>query len=181
MSSWVQKEGEEDNVLQKYAPKDITNIKDFNKEVSVIENNNNLSITDKIKYKRNLMKAVFRAKQQEIDHHLDSFENYLLAKKDVEAKAITKEAQEAIMRIEHEQLKMMEDIGLTNTQEISNTLIKAAEMLTQQLEVVENSNLKPDIKEMTLKNIRKVWDKTNDRILNSVDSYIDELHKKEYN
>ena len=37
----------------------------------------------------------------------------------------------------------------------------------------------PEIKQMTLKNVRHVWNKTNTRIMESVDTYMDELYEKE--
>ncbi len=39
----------------------------------------------------------------------------------------------------------------------------------------------PEIKNMTLKSVRRVWEKTNDRVLASVDTYMDELYEKERN
>ncbi len=36
-----------------------------------------------------------------------------------------------------------------------------------------------DLKESTIGNIRRVWDRTNDKIMTSLDSYMDELEEKE--
>ena len=47
---------------------------------------------------------------------------------------------------------------------LSNTLIKAGEMLTDKMQMVQDSPMGPEIKIMTLENIRKVWDKTKIRI-----------------
>ncbi|MBI9100473.1 MAG: hypothetical protein JEY91_18480 [Spirochaetaceae bacterium] len=52
-------------------------------------------------------------------------------------------------------------------------------MLTDKLREVEGSTMEPDIKIMVLGNIRTVWTKTNSRILESVDTYMDELYEKE--
>lgn len=179
MSSWSDDDRRGSGAMERYTPKDLTNVKDFSKEIRSIDGNQNLTVVDKYKYKRNLMRAVFQAKQQEINHHLDSYENYLRARKDVEAKTITLEAQKAIMTIEQDQLQMMKDIGLSNTDEISKTLIRAGEMLTDKLIEVEESHMADEIKQLTLKNIRKVWDKTNNRILDSVDTYMDELYERD--
>ena len=86
--------------LRTYSPRNITDEKDFARELQSIDSNQTLTVWDKFKYKKQLMRAVFTAKQREINGHLDSFENYLLARKDVEAKAITLEAQKAIMNLE---------------------------------------------------------------------------------
>ena len=54
-------------------------------------------------------------------------------------------------------------------------------MLTNKLREVEESDMLPEIKNMTLKSVRRVWEKTNDRVLASVDTYMDELYEKERN
>lgn len=178
MSNWTTDRSENKD-LERYTPKDLTDSKDFSKELHSIESNQTLSLMDKYRYKKQLMRTVYFAKQKEIAHHLDSYENYLMARKDVEAKAITLEAQKAIMVLEKEQLRMMKEMGLSHSEEISDTLIQAGTMLTNKLHEVEDSTMEPDIKAMTVKNIRRVWDKTNKRILESVDTYIDELYEKE--
>jgi hypothetical protein len=178
MNSWTNEKSETRDV-DRYTPKDLTNSKDFTRELHNIDSNQTITMLDKYKYKKQLMRAVFTAKQKEIAHHLDSFENYLMARKDVEGKSITLEAQKAIMILEKEQLQMMKEMGLSHSEEISNTLIKAGNMLTAKLQEVEESSMVPEIKGMTLKNIRRVWDKTSQRILESVDTYIDELYEKE--
>ncbi len=170
---------EEHSELARYAPKDLTNRQDFTRELHNIESDQTLTSLDKHRYKKQLMRAVFTAKQKEITHHLESYENYLLARKDVEAKAITLEAQKAIMSLEKEQLEMMKEIGLSHSEEISNTLIKAGRMLTAKLHEVENSEMLADIKQLTFRNVKQVWDKTNARIMESVDTYMDELYEKE--
>jgi hypothetical protein len=110
---------------------------------------------------------------------IESFENYLLARKDVEAKSITLEAQKAIMVLEKQQLEMMKAMGLSHSDEISETLIQAGSMLSEKLNKVEESDMPPEIKVSTIKNIRQVWDKTNRRIMESVDTYMDELYERE--
>lgn len=178
MANWASKENE-NRELREYSPKDLTNDKDFAKELRNIDTNQAMAVWDKYKAKKQLMRAVFIAKQQEINHHLDSFENYLMARKDVEAKAITLEAQKAIMHLEKDQLDLMKNMGLSHTDEISNTLIKVGEMLTLKLEEVARSHIKPELKKMTVSNIRRVWEKTNNRILESVDTYMEELYERE--
>jgi hypothetical protein len=182
MATWDNEDqalSDELRALEKYSPKDLTNTREFTREVRRIDTDQTLTAMDKYRYKKQLMRAVFMAKQKEISHHLDSFENYLLARKDVEAKTITLEAQKAIMYLEKEQLQMMKDIGLSHSEEISNTLIKAGTMLTSKLEEIEESGMRPEIKTLTLKNVRHVWEKTNARIMESVDTYMDELYEKE--
>lgn len=83
------------------------------------------------------------------------------------------------MSLEKAQLEMMKEMGLSHSEEISDTLIKAGMMLTAKLEEIERSNIQKDIKTMTLRNVRHVWDKTNARIMESVDTYMDELYEKE--
>jgi hypothetical protein len=180
MGSWS---AEEKNVnsLKRYTPRNLTDTKDFAKELQSINNNQTLTLVDKYKYKKQLMRAVFTAKQEEIDHHLDSFENYLLARKDVEAKTITLEAQKAIMVLEKDQLQLMKDIGLSHSDEISSTLIKAGTMLTAKLQEVQEAPMEDEIKKMTIENIRTVWKKTNTRIMENVDTYMDELQQRENN
>ncbi|MBN2657354.1 MAG: hypothetical protein EH225_05285 [Calditrichaeota bacterium] len=178
MSSWT-KATESGTDLQRYSPRDLTDSKDFSKDLREIDRNQTLSVMDKYKAKKALMRTVFEAKQMEIGHYLESYENYLLARKDVEAKAITLEAQKAIMVLEKEQLEMMKEMGLAHSDEISSTLIKAGEMLTDKLHEVQESEMLPDIKVMVVGNIRNVWQKTNKRILESVDTYMDELYEKE--
>lgn len=179
MGTWTGKSDYETDALERYTPKDITNAKDFSREIQQIENNQALTMVDKYKYKKQLMRAVFQAKQEEVSHHLDSFENYLMARKDVEAKTIALEAQKAIMTLEREQLEVMKNLGLSHTDEISNTLIKSGTMLTGKLREVEASDMDMDIKKMIMGNIRMVWDKTNSRILENVDTYMDELYARE--
>lgn len=182
MGNWTKNDDDRGNEIvemDRYTPKDLTNSKDFTRELHNIESNQTLSVLDKYRYKKQLMRAVYTAKQKEISHHLESYENYLLARKDVEGKSITLEAQKAIMVLEKEQLRMMKEMGLSHTEEISNTLIKAGTMLTDKLREIEGSDMMDDIKKMTFDNIRGVWEKTNDRILESVDTYMDELYEKE--
>ena len=178
MNTW-NNEKSENTDMERYSPKDLTNSREFTKELHSIESNQTLSFLDKHKSKKQLMRAVFAAKQQEISHHLDSYSNYLLARKDVEGKSIALEAQKAIMLLEKEQLKIMQEMGLSHSDEISKTLIRTGNMLTEKLQDVEESRMEPEIKLMTLKNIRRVWEKTNDRIMESVDTYMDELRDKE--
>ncbi|TVR34678.1 MAG: hypothetical protein EA404_02105 [Spirochaetaceae bacterium] len=183
MGIWVE-EDENDNQselqpMERYTPRDLTDSKDFTRELHRIDSNQTLTLLDKYRYRKQLMRAVFSAKQKEISHHLDSFENYLLARKDVEGKTITLEAQKAIMYLEKEQLQMMKEIGLAHSEEISNTLIKAGRMLTTKLMEIESSEMLDEIKSMTLKNVRRVWEKTSDRVMKSVDTYMDELYEKE--
>jgi len=184
MGNWTQEEHEKTKdivEMERYTPKDLTNSKEFTRELHNIETNQTLSVLDKYRYKKQLMRAVYLAKQKEISHHLESFETYLLARKDVEGKSITLEAQKAIMVLEEEQLRMMKEMGLSHTEEISSTLIKAGHMLTEKLAEIEESEMRPEIKKMTFNNVRRVWEKTNRRILASVDSYMDELYEKEKN
>lgn len=182
MATWnreTEKVDMSENALQKYSPKDLTDSRDFSRELRDIDSNQTLTALDKYRYKKQLMRAVFTAKQKEISHHLDSYENYLLARKDVESKTITLEAQKAIMVLEQQQLEMMKEMGLSHSDEISNTLIKAGNMLTTKIEEIQKSSMLPKIKSMTLKNVRHVWEQTNQRILESVDTYMDELYEKE--
>ncbi|TVR90498.1 MAG: hypothetical protein EA428_08295 [Spirochaetaceae bacterium] len=187
MAGWTEKNEvsrstiDETSSLERYSPRDLTNDKDFAKQLREIDSNQTLTTLDKHRYRRQLMRAVFHAKQKEISHHLDSYENYLLARKDVEAKSITLEAQKAIMYLEAQQLQMMKEIGLDHSEEISSTLIRSGNMLTNKLREVEESDMLPEIKHMTLKSVRRVWEKTNDRVLASVDTYMDELYEKERN
>jgi hypothetical protein len=178
MSTW-NNEKNEDREIERYTPKDLTNSSDFTRELHKIDANQTLSMLDRHRSKKQLMRAVFAAKQQEISHHLDSYSNYLLARKDVEGKSIALEAQKAIMVLEKDQLRMMQEMGLSQSDEISKTLIKTGTMLTSKLQEVEESAMEPEIKLMTLRNIRRVWEKTNDRIMESVDTYMDELKEKE--
>lgn len=178
MSTWSNEKSQSKEV-ERYTPKDLTNSREFTQELHKINANQTMSVVDKYRARKQLMRAVFAAKQQEISHHLDSYSNYLLARKDVEAKSISLEAQKAILVLEQEQLKMMKEMGLTHADEISDTLFKAGTMLTTKLEEVEESTMEPSIKIMTLKNIRHVWEKTNARIMESVDTYMDELREKE--
>ncbi len=46
---------------------------------------------------------------------------------------------------------------------------------------VQNAPIEPEIKQMTMENIRTVWTKTNMRIMENVDTYMDELQQKENN
>lgn len=181
MNEWKSssKKQDEETALERYSPKDLTSGKDFVKELRDIDNNQALGTLDKYKSKKQLMRAVYQAKQQEVAHHLDSFENYLMARKDVEAKSITLEAQKAIMALESEQLNMMKQMGLSHSEEISSTLISVGTMLTEKLREVERSDIEPEIKKKTMENVRSVWEKTNRRIMDSVDTYIDELYQKE--
>jgi len=181
MGTWKNEKDDfdQERALERYEPKDLTNSREFTRELHSINSNQTLSTLDKYRYKKQLMRSVFLAKQKEISHHLDSFENYLLARTDVEAKSITLEAQKAIMVLEKEQLEMMKAMGLSHSEEISNTLIKAGNLLTSKLKDVEDSEMDPEIKIMTTRHIRQVWEKTNSRILESVDTYMDELYEKE--
>lgn len=179
MSGWSNDNSMERKDISRYAPRDLTDSKDFTRELHAIDSNQTLTLLDKYKYKKQLMRAVFQAKQREIEHHLDSFENYLMARKDVEEKSIALEAQKAITGLEKEQLEMMKELGLSHSEEISNTLIKAGNMLTAKLREIEESNMKDEIKKSTLEYVRRVWDKTNERIMQSVDTYIDALYEKE--
>lgn len=135
-----------DNALMTRGPRDITDERNFTQEIQKIENNQALSMVDK-----------FKAKQQEINHRLDSYRNYLLARKDVEAKAITLEAQKAIMALESQQVQMMKDLGLDHSDEVSDTLIKAGTMLTRKLEEVSSSVMTDAIKQRTIDNIGRLW------------------------
>jgi hypothetical protein len=180
MGNWAT-ENSNTGALEKYTPRDLTNQKDFARELQNIDNNQTLTIMDKYKSKKQLMRAVYTAKQDEINHHLDSFQNYLLARKDVESKTIALEAQKAIMILEKDQLQLMKDIGLSHSDEISNTLIKAGTMLTEKLQQVQDAPIEDEIKQMTMENIRTVWTKTNKRIMENVDTYMDELQQRESN
>lgn len=168
-----------DNLPARYAPKDITNTRDITLELQRIDATPALSALEKYRHKRQLMRAVFSAKQREINHHLDSYENYLLARKDVESRSIALEAQKAIMQLEQDQLEMMKQIGLTHSNEVGTTLLQAGHMLTAKIREIEGADLLPEIKQQTLANVRHVWDRTNNRILESVDTYMDELYRKE--
>ena len=155
------------------------NKKDFSRELSEINNNHEISFVDRYNAKKLLVRTYMQAKQKEINNYLDTYENYLLAKKDVEGKAIALEAQKAILNLEKEQREMMGEIGLSNTEEIANTLIKSGKLLTDKINEVNKSDMDSEIKTNTLKNIRSIWDKTNERIMGSVDTYIDELAERE--
>ncbi len=97
----------------------------------------------------------------------------------MEAKAITLEAQKAIMALEHQQVQMMKELGLDHSDEVSDTLIKAGTMMQKKLDEVASSPMAATLKEQTINNIRRVWDRTNEKIMNSLDSYMDELEEKE--
>ncbi|MDA3941881.1 MAG: hypothetical protein PF693_21640 [Spirochaetia bacterium] len=180
MGNWAT-ENSNAGALKRYTPRDLTDSKDFARELQNIDNNQTLTIMDKYKSKKQLMRAVYTAKQDEINHHLDSFQNYLLARKDVESKTIALEAQKAIMLLEKDQLQLMKDIGLSHSDEISDTLIKAGTMQTEKLLQVKEAPIEAGIKLMTMQNIRTVWDKTNKRIMENVDTYMDELQQRENN
>ncbi len=182
MATWNRDEKEVDlseGALTRYSPRDLTDPRDFTRELQNIDMNPTLSQLDRMRSRKQLMRAVYMAKQKEIAHHLDSYENYLLARKDVEAKTITLEAQKAIMVLEQQQLDMMKQMGLSHSDEIAATLIKSGEMLTGRIEEIETSTMLPEIKAMTLKHVRHVWEQTSQRILESVDTYMDALYEKE--
>lgn len=181
MGTWnnEQSNNQGEGALERYQRKDLTDTRQFTRELHAIDSNQTLSLLDKQRYRKQLMRAVYQAKQQEVMHHLESYENYLLARKDVEAKSITLEAQKAIMVLEKQQLAMMKAMGLSHSDEISETLIQAGNMLTDKLQKVEESNMPDEVKASTLKQIRQVWDKTNSRIMESVDTYMEELHERE--
>ncbi len=169
----------DEHAIERYSPKDLTNQQDFARELRAIDSDQTLTQVDKYRYKKQLMRAVFMAKQKEINHHLDSYENFLLAKKDVESKTIALEAQKAIMKLEEQQLSLMKDIGLSHTEEIADTLSRASTMLNNKLVEIAESDLMPDIKQMTLTNIRRVWERTIARVTESVDTYMDQLYQKD--
>ncbi|MBF9018479.1 MULTISPECIES: hypothetical protein [unclassified Oceanispirochaeta] len=180
MSTWTGNKANSDSeALARYTPKDITNSKDLGKELSQIERDQSLNFVDKYKQKKQLVRTALIAKQQEISHHLDSYENYLMARKDVESKAIALEAQKAIMVLEGQQLDLMKSLGLSHSDEIAATLIRSGEMLTSKIREVNASDMEDDIKKTIYSNIRQVWEKTNNRILESVDSYMEELYARE--
>jgi hypothetical protein len=179
MAGWTEEKREERSELTRYQPRDLTDSRDFSRELHEIDADETLTLLDKYRYKKQLMRAVYTAKQKEIRHHLDSFESYLLARKDVEEKSIALEAQKAITLLEKEQLEMMKELGLSHSEEISNTLIKAGNMLTAKLREIEESSMNPEIKKVTLGHVRTVWEKTNERIMQSVDTYIDDLYQKQ--
>ncbi|MFP4331353.1 MAG: hypothetical protein ACOC45_04760 [Alkalispirochaetaceae bacterium] len=179
MAGWTRQENVEGTELTRFAPRDLTNSKDFSKVIRGIDADETLTQLDKYRYKKQLMRTVYQAKQLEIKHHLNSYENYLLARTDVEEKSIALEAQKAITLLEKEQLEMMKELGLSHSEEISNTLIKAGTMLTNKIGEIERSSMTQEIKMATLKRVERVWEKTNDRIMQSVDTYIDELYEKE--
>ncbi len=182
MDTWtggIHSADSEHRSIERYAPKDLTNQQDFARQLREIDSDQTLTSVDKYRYRKQLMRAVFMAKQKEINHHLDSYENFLLAKKDVESKTIALEAQKAIMRLEEEQLSLMKDIGLSHTQEIADTLSRASAMLNDKLVEIGESELMPDIKQMTLTNVRRVWERTIARVTESVDTYMDQLYQKE--
>jgi len=81
--------------------------------------------------------------------------------------------------LEQQQLEMMKEMGLNHSDEISDTLIKSGRMLTAKIAEIEDSEMLPEIKQMTLKSVRHVWEQTNQRILESVDTYMEELYEKE--
>ncbi|MGM0675392.1 MAG: hypothetical protein ACQETQ_11905, partial [Spirochaetota bacterium] len=76
MSGWTNQDPTERTELERYTPRDLTDSKDFTHELHSIDNNQTLTLMDKYRYKKQLMRAVYQAKQKEISHHLDSFENY---------------------------------------------------------------------------------------------------------
>lgn len=160
IGSWRQPRVWRNHRPARYAPKDITNTRDIALELQRIDATPALTTLDKYRYKRQLMRVVFRAKQREIDHHLDSYENYLLARKDVEARSIALEAQKAIMQLEQDQLEMMKQIGLTHSNEVGNTLLQAGHMLTAKMREIESADLLPEITQQTLSNVRRVWEPT---------------------
>ena len=53
--------------------------------------------------------------------------------------------------------------------------------MTQKLLEVQDAPMEPDIKQMTMENIRTVWTKTNMRIMENVDTYMDELQQRKSN
>ena len=169
---------ENNAVMLKNGAVDIVDQRNFARELQSIENNQAMGFTEKYKAKRQLMKSVLTAKQLEINHRLESYQNYLLAKKDVEAKSISLEAQKAVLQLEKQQIQMMKDLGLDHSAEISNTLIKAGNLLTEQLNEAANSRMEDEVKAMTIENIRKVWNRTNEKIMESLDTYMEELYIK---
>jgi len=169
----------DENALMTRGPKDITDDRNFTVELQKIDTNQALNLLDKHRARKQLMKSVLQAKQQEINHRLDSYRNYLMARKDVEAKAISLEAQKAVMALEAQQLQMMKDLGLDHSDEVSDTLIRAGEMLTRKLDEVRTSIMSDTIKDRTIDAIERVWDRTNRKIMDSLDSYMDELYEKE--
>ncbi len=50
---------------------------------------------------------------------------------------------------------------------------------SKKLREIEKSDMQPEIKQQTMENVRSVWEKANKRIMDSVDTYIDELYEKE--
>lgn len=178
MASDLEKESSS-RPIDKYMPRDLSDQREISLQLSRVDNDQSLSLLDRWNFKKQLVRAYMQAKQQDISHQLETYENFLLARKDVEAKAIAQQAQNAIMHLEKQHIEMMAQVGLSNSEDISNTLIDAGRRLTKKLEEIADSDMTPEIKKMTTENVRKIWEKTNNRIMESVNTYIDELHDRE--
>lgn len=183
MSNWSKNSSEEREALvevnKNWAPKKITDQEDLQRSLQDIEMNQAMNVVDKMKAKRQLFKSVFEAKQMELRHNMESYRNYLLARRDVEAKAITLEASKAITIIEGQFFTMMDEIGLVQDSKHMDTLRKAGEMYTTKLSELDDSPMLPQLKVQLQKQYQDIYDKTVARINGSLDEYIDELRRRD--
>mgnify|MGYP003563560871 CR=1 FL=1 len=166
-------------VLDRYSPQNITDNKDLARQLREIEMNPGLGIVAKINAKRTLFKGVTQAKQMELHHHLESYENYLMARKDVEAKAISQEATRAILMLEMQYIQIMDSLGLEQNERLMDSLKKSGEMFTRKLEELSESDMLPELKVGIQQDYQAIYDKAKARIMASLDDYMNELSSKE--
>ena len=57
MSGWTNQDPAERKELQRYTPRDLTDSKDFTQELHSIDNNQTLTLLDKYRYKKQLMRS----------------------------------------------------------------------------------------------------------------------------
>lgn len=125
------------------------------------------------------LRVFLKTQEIEWNHRLDVFEKALLAGKDVQIKTLALKAKTAVEQLEINHTKLMGNLVVNAKEDLFKLMIDFGKRTSKLLNDLAETEMLAPIKEMIGKDILEEWTKTQKKMKGGIDTYIEELEKKE--
>ena len=172
----IQKRSSSTNIIKSQGKVDTQVVMEQIKE---IRNNNDLSVLDKRKLIKQIVRGFHEARGDEIEQTIDLYYKTLIARKDVAEKSITLDAQKDLSQLDQEHTKVLGQMGIQIHGAISDLFNELGEITTKKLKELMEREINDDLREILYEGIMNSFRKTYKKIEDGLDTYIEELKEKE--
>ena len=134
---------------------------------------------DKSKLKKLDVRNFLKVQQTQWNHALDLFNKAWLIRKDLELNQIALAAAEAVALMKQKHTELMKNVVLDEKDDVLGLMIRFGEMVTKRIDQAQSAEIDDEIRDRILKDIRSLWNETQERIHGGLDDYVKKLEKKD--